>query len=130
MRKYICLLMLLLSFGASAQYMSMKYDMKEGESVYSGLSNLEIVFKDGNMIATWDSNSLTISLEDLSSMQFSTTPASVEKLLADDVKIEVYNLDGAAYGTFANLKEACKFLSEGVYVARTENGVTSKFVVK
>ena len=130
MRKYICLLMLLLSFGASAQYMSMKYDMKEGDSVYSGLSNLEIVFKDGNMIATWDSNSLTISLEDINSMQFSTSPAAVEKLFADDVKIEVYSLDGVAYGSFANLKEACKFLSQGIYVARTENGVTSKFVVK
>ena len=130
MKKFIWLLFLLISLGASAQYMTMKYDMKEGEPVYSGLSNLEIVFKDGNMIATWDSNSLTIPLEDLSSMQFSTTPASVEKLLADDVKIEVYNLDGAAYGSFVNLKEACRFLSEGIYVARTENGVTSKFVVK
>lgn len=130
MKKFISLFFLLISLGASAQYMTMKYDTKEGESVYSGLSNLKIVFKDGNMIATWDSNSLTISLKDLSSMQFSTNPASVEKLLADDVKIEVYNLDGVAYGSFANLKEACKFLSEGIYVARTENGVTSKFVVK
>lgn len=130
MRKFICLLMLLVSLGASAQYMSMKYDIKEGEPVYSGLSNLEIVFKDGNMIATWDSNSMTIPLEDLNSMQFSTSPASIEKLLADDVKIEVYNLDGNACGSYANMKEASKFLSAGIYVARTENGVTSKFVVK
>lgn len=130
MKNFIPLILLFISTGASAQYLSMKYESKDGETFYSGLSNLEIFFKDGNMIATWDSNSFTISLEELSTMQFSTNPAAVEKLFADNVKIEVFSLDGVSYGFFVNLKEACKHLTEGIYVARTENGVTSKFVVK
>ena len=130
MRKLIFILFLFIGLGASAQYVSMQYDTAKGETYYSGLSNLEIVFKDGNMIATWNSNSLILPLENLSAMQFSTSPTSVEELLAGDVKIEVCSLDGVFYGSFANLKEAYKYLSEGIYVARTENGVTSKFVVK
>lgn len=118
-----------MSVGASAEFLSMKYDTNKGESFYSGLSDLEIVFKDGNLIATWDSNSLTLPLEDISSMQFSTEPASVEKILVD-VKIEVYGLDGVYYGLFENLKKACIELSEGIYIAKTEDGITSKFVVK
>ena len=130
MRKLIFILFLFIGLGASAQYMSMQYDTAQGETYYSGLSNLEIVFKEGNMIATWDSNTLTVPLESLRSMQFSTNPASVGKLLAEDVKIEVCSLDGVVYGSFANMKEACKQLGEGIYVARTENGFTTKFVVK
>ena len=130
MRKLIFILFLFIGLGASAQYVSMQYDTAKGETYYSGLSNLEIVFKEGNMVATWGSNSLTLSLEDLKSMQFSLNPASVERVFARDNKIVVYSMEGVSYGVFASLKDAIEKLPEGIYVAKDENGVTSKFVIK
>lgn len=130
MRKFIFLLFLFIGLCASAQYVSMQYDTAKGETYYSGLSDLEIVFKEGNMVATWGSNSLTLSLEDLKSMQFSLNPASVERVFAGDNKIVVYSVEGVYYGAFASLKDAIGMLPEGVYVGKDENGVTSKFVIK
>lgn len=130
MKKYLLLAILATcALGARAEFNRLVFHTLTGEEQSVGLTDLNITFADGQLLATADGESVAIDLASLSSMEF----AYVEPTGISDAAIEgavtAYSADGISYGTFASKDAASQALPGGLYIIKSETGLTSKLLI-
>ncbi len=132
MKKYLLLAILaVISIGAHAEYNRWVFRTLSGEEQSVGVEDLDIIFADGNLVATSGSELVKIPLDSLKSMEFSDTNSSVGSVSSDDVSdVFVYSVDGVSVGIYGSKYDALNDLPVGIYVLKSKNGVTSKVIIR
>lgn len=134
MKKYLfCGVMAVASMGVRAEYTSLVFHTQDGDTQSVGLSGLNITFKNGEMMAT-DSNmaSVSIPVTSLKSMEFSNDQSGITAIEAVDIdgQVAVYSVDGVQRGVYESVEAACVSLPAGIYIVKSENGLTSKMMIR
>lgn len=120
---------MLFSLSVGAEENAMQFMTTDGVTHKISSTGLEIKFADGNLVATNSTESLTLSLSQLESMQFESFTSAIASHQEMQGAVRVTNMNGVAFGTYNNILDAEKNLSAGVYVAKFENGKSVKFIV-
>ncbi|MGI6223900.1 MAG: hypothetical protein ACOYJG_09835 [Prevotella sp.] len=92
-----------------------------GSETSLSVSNLEIVYSDGKLVATNDDGTQSFTLTDLTKMYFSTTTGISSVNATEESPITVYSVSGALVGTFKNADEARQNLTPGVYLFKSQS---------
>lgn len=125
--------MVITALAANAEFNRLVFRTLEGDEQSVGLSDLNISFTNGEMVAISEGESVKISLASLKSMEFCNNHAGIINIFADkefEGKVLVYNADGQFYGFYESVKSACAKLPSGIYIFKAENGLTSKIMIK
>lgn len=99
---------------------------------YRNISTQSLVmnFADGQLVASNGAETLNLTVADLSRMFFSTEPAAVTDVAADDhADVAVYTIDGICLGNFSSASSAEASLSKGVYIIKGKNA-THKIAIR
>lgn len=92
--------------------------------------SLEMKFADGQIVASSGSETLSLTVADLSRMFFSTEPAAVTDVTAESQgRVAVYTIDGVCLGNFSSASSAEASLTKGVYIIKGKNA-THKIAIK
>lgn len=133
MKKILLLALVLFSvIGARAEYTHMVFRTLDGAQHSLGLTDLNITFADGELLASGGGRTLSIELTSLKSMEFASDPSGIEEatpMIQNLGKVSVYAVDGRHVGDFDGLQSACSKLSEGMYVFKSESGLTFKMLI-
>ena len=109
-----------------------------GTKVSVAVTDLVMTVSGGQLVASNASGTQIFSLEQLKSMEFSTTgtvgvsdPIS-ENLPLEQDGIEVFDLQGRRLGRLVNLSSGFnpRMMKKGIYVVRNAQGKTSKITVR
>lgn len=114
-----------------AEEVNMVFKTADGLTHSIGAAGLEIHFADGQMIATNTGSSISLPVETLASMEFSTDSSSViESVNSVSGEVSVSSINGVAVGSFASLNDATNELPEGVYIIKSASGATTKIILR
>jgi hypothetical protein len=114
-------------------YPYLTFRQADGTLVSIPASSLAMTFVDGKLVATYGTESRTLTVAELESMYFSKTDATgIKKTVATDAngQVEGFTLQGVSLGKFDNLQSLKKKVPAGVYIVKANNGKTSKVDVK
>lgn len=133
MKKYLLLLcMFITATAVHAEFNRLLFRTLEGKEQSVGLAGLNISFSNGELIAISEGESVEIPLASLKSMEFSNDKSGIPDVIAGTEsggKVSVYNAEGHFYGLYESVTSACAQLPGGVYILKTENGITSKIMI-
>lgn len=133
MKKYLLLLCTVITaFTVRGEFNRLVFHTIEGNEQSIGLTDLNISFTDGEMVAISKGELVKISLSSLKSMEFCNDYSGIIDFLAVkefEGKVSVYNTDGHLYGIFESVTLAYNKLPSGVYIFMVENGLTSKIKI-
>lgn len=83
------------------------------------------------MVATNGQETLTLSLNDLATMEFSDTEVGISSIPTNDSgEVTITGINGITLGKYASLQEAAAGLSQGVYVVTSKTGETTKLIIR
>lgn len=120
----------LLSLPAFADGEFLLFKTADGVSHSIAASGLEIKFEDGAMVATNASESLSLPLSDLATMEFAASNAVSSIVSSIEGTVAVMNINGVMLGNYASAEEAANYLAPGIYVIRNASGESSKLLVR
>ena len=133
MKKLICILLLVAAAQAQAtdyEYPYLVLTTGSGSKVALAVDGLEMTFENGKLVAKTSTGTTSLTLADLTSMQFSQTNDGTEDGVSAmtatgrEGSETLYDLSGRrAYRQGTAIRK-------GVYVMRKANGETSKILVK
>lgn len=133
MEKLICILLLVTAAQAQAtdyEYPYLVLTTGSGSKVALAVDGLEMTFENGKLVAKTSTGTTSLTLADLTSMQFSQTNDGAEDGVSATTATgregseTLYDLSGRrAYRQGTAIRK-------GVYVMRKANGETSKILVK
>lgn len=133
MKKLISLIALgSLALSANAGFNRLVFRTLDGAEQSIGLTDLNISFIAGEIVASSEGESVKIELTSLQSMEFSNGPASIETVTGDKPlqgSVTAYTSDGKSYMTYDTAAEAFEQLPAGVYIITAENGMTLKVLI-
>ena len=115
----------------AGEYGYLVFTNTSGTTTALTVSNLSATVSGSTLVVTNDDGTLSFTLTELASMQFSaTTPVTaLENILNGDQPVQVYSIGGTSLGTFDNLVQATQQLDRGTYVI-VQTGKSQKLVVK
>lgn len=123
--------MIAMSLPAFADGQQLVFKTTDGSTRSIAATGLDIKFADGNMVATAGSESLTLPVASLSTMEFVAQSSGVAETVAViDGPVTVTAINGVEYGSFASAEEAADNLIPGVYVLKYESGAITKIIVR
>ena len=101
-------------------YDSLTFQTSDGALHSIKASELVITFSDGQMKATAGSESLSLSLTELTKMYFSDTNGiDMAEISGSKEPVSVYGTDGRLVGTYQDMDAARASLKRGAYVLKT-----------
>lgn len=130
--KKLCLSLILAgcAIGAYAEGTTMVFTTTDAVEHSIASKNLTISFVDGMMNATNGSQTLSLPLADLKTMNFSNLVSGLNIIDGTAGAVAVTSLNGTDCGVYTSLAEAQTQLPAGIYIVRTESDQTFKIVVK
>lgn len=133
MKKFFLLFFVVMTaMSVSSQYNKLTFRTTNGEEHFVGLTNLNITFTKGEMIAKSDEHAVTLPLNSLESMEFTVGIAAISEVLTDKEfkgKLSVYTTDGKLLGIYESADAALAKLPQGLYIFTAGNGVTTKIKI-
>lgn len=112
-------------------YPYLMFQTADGTKVSMAVESLQLMFKDGQLVATNGDGTQQFTLTSLSKMFFSeNSAAGITDVMTDNEEVEVFNLSGMQLGTYASISDAKSVLKRGIYVFKTRNGKSIKMAVK
>lgn len=130
-RTLISMLTLLAVTAASADnYSYLAFQTADGSTRSIGVESLEMTFSDGKLIASNGTESLEISVADLTRMFFSSEATAIKDISLDaDSPVKVYTVEGVCVGRYDNMASASANMGKGVYIVKGEK-TTHKITVR
>lgn len=117
------------AFGMHAEFNRLVFRTLTGGEQSVGLTDLKITFADGQLLATADGESVAIDLNSLSSMEFAYVEPTGIANTAIEGAVTAYSADGINYGAFESKDAAAAALPNGLYIIKSETGLTSKLLI-
>lgn len=130
-RTLISMLTLLAVTAASADnYSYLAFQTTDGSTRNIGVESLEMTFSDGKLIASNGTESLEISVADLTRMFFSSEATAIKDISLDaDSPVKVYTVEGVCVGSYDNMANASANMGKGVYIVKGEK-TTHKITIR
>ncbi len=128
---FLAACMLFVSIQA-ADYSYLVFTNTSGVNTIVSLSDITFSLTDTGLQVTNESGTVSFTLTDLSSMQFSvdgTVASGIDNVIKADAPVDVYLVDGLRIGSFDSLIDAVSALDEGVYVV-SDGTNSQKIIVK
>lgn len=123
------LTMTVMQVSGEATHIVFKSSDGNSHSISSG--GLEISFAGETMTAKNATETLTLPVAQLSTMEFTSLSSSVtEAAVANPGKVTVTSIAGVSAGTFSSADAARNALAPGAYVIKTEGGDTYKLIIR
>ena len=111
-------------------YSYLAFQTADGSTRSIGVESLEMTFSDGKLIASNGTESLEISVADLSRMFFSSEATAIKDISLDaDSPVKVYTVEGVCVGSYDNMASASANMGKGVYIVKGEK-TTHKITVR
>ena len=134
MKKLVLILLLMVgTLAAEAyDYPYLTIRTANGTETSVAVSELRLTFSNGQLVATNSTDSVTLTLSELSAMYFTETMNSIStglQSVTEDEAVEVYTTGGVLVGRFDTMSQARATLKHGIYVIKT-NERTIKTVLK
>lgn len=129
MKKYLLLAILaVISIGVHAEYNRLLFRTVSGEEQSVGVTDLNITYANGEMIATSGKELVKLPLTSLKSMEFVYTESGAVGFVSSDSdgEVAVFSVNGICLGNFDSKSDALNTLPAGIYVLKSKNGVTCK----
>lgn len=118
------------SLTALADESHLVFKTSDGAVSSIAASGLDIKFSDGNMVATNATESLTLPLASLVSMEFGGPASRLAGILTEtDGLVTVTSVSGTLLGSFSSLSVAQSSLAPGIYVVRHASGDVTKILI-
>lgn len=119
-----------ISAGALASYNAIEFHTLEGTIRTLGISDLEITFVDGRLVATSTDGSVEVPLSQLQSMNFAVDRTSaIAPAWQENETIDLYTTTGLHIGTFDADNISAANLPAGIYIVKSYSGHSYKFIV-
>ncbi|WP_141241302.1 hypothetical protein [Prevotella sp. 885] len=130
-RTLISMLTLLAVTAASADnYSYLAFQTADGSTRSIGVESLEMTFSDGKLIASNGTESLEISVADLTRMFFSSEATAIKDISLDaDSPVKAYTVEGVCVGSYDNMASASANMGKGVYIVKGEK-TTHKITIR
>lgn len=130
-RTLISMLTLLAVTAASADnYSYLAFQTADGSTRNIGVESLEMTFSDGKLIASNGTESLEISVADLTRMFFSSEATAIKDISLDaDSPVKVYTVERVCVGSYDNMASTSAYMGKGVYIVKGEK-TTHKITVR
>ena len=130
--KRVMMLVVVVSLAVCANagtYKYLEFTSTSGTKTAFNVTNLTLTVSGSYLQVTNEDGTVSLTLLDLESMQFSTTntTTALENILNADAEIQVSTITGVSLGVYPSLMEACQSLNAGVYVI--SNGTQSQSIV-
>ena len=130
--KRVMMLVVVVSLAVCANagtYKYLEFTSTSGTKTAFNVTNLTLTVSGSYLQVTNEDGTVSLTLLDLESMQFSTTntATALENILNADEAIQVSTVTGISLGKYPSLMEACQSLNAGVYVI--SNGTQSQSIV-
>lgn len=130
--KRVMMLVVVVSLAVCANagtYKYLEFTSTSGTKTAFNVTNLTLTVSGSYLQVTNEDGTVSLTLLDLESMQFSTTntTTALENILNADAEIQVSTITGVSMGVYPSLVEACQSLNAGVYVI--SNGTQSQSIV-
>ena len=130
--KRVMMLVVVVSLAVCANagtYKYLEFTSTSGTKTAFNVTNLTLTVSGSYLQVTNEDGTVSLTLLDLESMQFTTTntATALENILNADAEIQVSTITGVSLGTYPSLLEASQGLQPGVYVI--SNGTHSQSVV-
>lgn len=131
MKKYLLsVLTVATAIAVNAEYKRLVFSSSDGTEQSIGLTNLNITFADGEMVATSEGEMVKMPLASMQSMEFSNEVVSnIPSISMAEERVTVYDTLGRRVGSYESSAAASAALPSGVYVFKTENGITYKKMI-
>ena len=113
------------------EYPYLTFTTADGVDTSVTVSNLKIVYSDGQLVATYAGGTHSFPLSNMAKMCFATAPSGVDKVVTGQdasLPVQVFNVAGAQVETYDNTPQALNQLEQGVYIFRNSSR-TFKVVV-
>ena len=131
--KRVMMLVVVVSLAVCANagtYKYLEFTSTSGTKTAFNVTNLTLTVSGSYLQVTNEDGTVSLTLLDLESMQFSTTNTTTaleNNILKADAEIQVSTITGVSLGVYPSLMEACQSLNAGVYVI--SNGTQSQSIV-
>lgn len=119
-----------MSLTAAAETAQMVFKTVDGTSQSITAAGLDISFTDTDMVATNGTQTVTLPLSDLTSMQFTGLQSGMVSDIAKDGDVTIVNINGMMLGTYSSAADAARNLASGIYIVRYADGKTSKLIIR
>lgn len=132
MKKYLLSAILAISaLCGHAEFNRIVFRTLDGGEQSVGITDLNISFSNGEMIATSTGESVKMELTELKSMAFYNASSGIGQItgMTGEGKVEIYSPVGIRIGNFDSEAAAMNSLPGGVYIVKFENGLTSKMLI-
>lgn len=112
----IALLSPLMAFADGKTWLT--FSMKDNTELSVASENLNIDYNNKMLVLTSASVNQSISIDQVKSMRFTTSPAGINEVIGDlaSGEIDFYNVTGTKAGRFTSVDEAKKNLPSGIYI--------------
>ena len=111
-------------------YSYLAFQTADGSTRNIGVESLEMTFSDGKLIASNGTESLEISVADLTRMLFSSEATAIKDISLDaDSPVKVYTVEGVCVGSYDNMAGASANMGKGVYIVKGEK-TTHKITIR
>lgn len=119
-----------MSMSAFAEGSCLLFKTADGVTHSVKATGLEITFADGKMVAVNATESLTLPVANLSTMEFGDA-SGVKSVVTENANnaVSAVTVNGVAAGVFTSLDEARQRLVPGVYIIKLANGETTKLII-
>lgn len=130
MKKYLLFAILAASaFSMRAEFNKLVFHTLTGGEQSVGLNGLNITFANGQLLATADGESVAIDLTEMESMEFAYVDPSGIADAAIEGAFTAYSAEGISFGKFESKQAAAQALPSGLYIVKSESGITSKLLI-
>ena len=107
----------------------LQFETTDGSVKQIPIENLEIIFEEGNLIATQDENELILPLDQLISMRFKDAESKISDMVIDPIKdLTLYDISGVKIGNYNSLEDLLN-LPKGIYIIQDSKGNTIKISI-
>lgn len=116
---------------AFGEYTAMTFKSADGTTHSIGSTGLKIEFVDGSLVATNGTETLTLPLTSLATMEFTGENSGINDISSDlEGELTLYTTAGIGCGTFKSLDAAKSSLPQGIYIAKSTSGKITKIILQ
>ena len=116
----------------AGEYAYLVFTNTSGTTTALTATNLSAKVNGSTLVVTNNDGTVNFTLTELAAMQFSVDGehlSALENVLNGDQPVQVYSINGTAFGSFDNLEQAAQQLDRGIYVI-VQSGKSQKLVVR
>lgn len=106
----------------ASEFPWLTFRLADSSELSVAADNLELNYKDGNLLLKSGIVNQTIPVEQIKSMRFTLLPSAIDDISVEQSAVaDYFTMSGAMVGRFKTIDEARKSLPSGIYIGKSES---------